>query len=353
MRVWHLLITNIISKLYPIMTVETHVFHDIVTTCDQVNWCSYSKWSPFFKDFIPKSVTLSPVPQAFLDYLNSESIRLPPPKYEQPVSANSDNEYSDWEDEYSENESNPCEEFKDFHQQIEKIVDKFSAVMVKLNWSAPKDAKWILINNSLRCITSADVYLVLNASDHAAHDLDGHIYDECEDKKEGTHLEPELVLKKWIADFNPALEFRVFIKNRRILGVSQRDVNHYEFLQELKSKFHQLIQDFQQTTLAKSAFPLNDYILDVYIPRPYKDITIIDINPFTRKWDSLLFTWHELLEKDNNGEFEVRLLTETNMGSLARREHSENQVPIEVVDALMNSEAMVELAKNWDLLNVK
>lgn len=333
------------------MTAETHVFHDIVTTCNQVNWCSYSQWSPYFKDFIPESTILRPLPQSFLDYLNSESIRLPPPKYEEPVTANSDNEYSDWEDDNEHNESNPCEEFQELHDQIDHVVGKYSAVMVKLNWSAPKDAKWILINNSLRCTSSGDVYLVLNASDHAAHDLDGHIYDECEDKDEGVHLEPELVLKKWIPDFNPALEFRVFVKNRRILGVSQRDPNHYEFLQELQSPFHKLIEKFHAKSLSKSKYPLADYILDIYIPRPYNDIVIIDINPFTRKWDSLLFTWHELLEKENNGNFELRLLTETNMGSLSRKEHSENQVPIEVVDALMNSEAMVELAKNWDLLS--
>lgn len=335
------------------MTVDTHVFHDIVTTCDQVNWCSFSKWSPFFKHLIPESTILRPVPQAFIDYLNSESIRLPPPKYEDPVTANSDNEYSDWEDDNELVPTNPCEDFQEFHDRIDNTIANYSAVMVKLNWSAPKDAKWILINNSLRCTSSGDVYLVLNASDHAAHDLDGHIYDECEDKDEGVHLEPELVLKKWIPDFNPALEFRVFIKNRRVLGVSQRDPNHYEFLHELQPKLHKLIQKFHQTTLAESQFPLADYILDIYLPRPYRDVVIIDINPFTRKWDSLLFTWHELLEKENNGEFELRLLTETNMGSLSRKEHSESQVPIEVVDALMNSEAMVELAKNWDLLSVQ
>lgn len=344
-------ITNHLHHPKTAMTVETHVFHKAAVTCAQVNWCSYSKWSSYFRDFLPQATVLTPVPQAFIDYLNSESIRLPPPKYADPIDANSDNEYSDWEDDVT-SETNPCSEFQEFHGEIEKTVEKYGSVIVKLNWSAPKDARWILINNSLQCISASDIYLVLNASDHAAHDLDGHIYDECDDKDDGVHLEPEIVVKKWIRDFNPALEFRVFIKNRRILGVSQRDVNHYEFLLELQPKLRNVIEKFQQNVISRSEFPLRDYIMDIYIPRPHNEIVIIDINPFTRKWDSLLFTWHELLEKDNTGEFELRVLTETNMGSLARRDHSENQVPIEVVDALMDSQAMIELAKNWDLLNV-
>lgn len=352
MFTWDFAKSELISSHFlHIMTGETHIFHQTVTQCHQVNWCSYSKWSPFFQDYLPKSKVLKPIPQAFLDYLNSESIRLPPPKYLNPVTANSDNEYSDWEDD-EENQSNPTADFQEFHEEIEKVIDQWGSVMAKLNWSAPKDAKWILINNSLKCTSAGEIYLVLNASDHAAHDLDGHIYDECVDKDDGTVMELELVLKKWIDDFNPALEFRVFIKNGKILGASQRDVNYYEFLQELQPRFHGLIKRFQQQTLSKSGFPLKDYILDIYIPRPYKDIVVIDINPFTRKWDSLLYTWHELLEKENNGEFELRLLTETNLGSLSRKEHSENQVPIEIVDALMNPNAMIELAKNWNPLKL-
>lgn len=338
------------------MTGETHVFHETHTTCDQVNWCSYSRWSPFFGDYTPEAHIIASVPSTFLDYLNSESIRLPPPKYD-PITMTSDNEYSDWEDEKDDSDwedenddSDPCASFQNFHQEVSKVVDRFGSVLVKLNWSAPKDARWLLINNSLRCTSASDIYLLLNASDHAAHDLDGHIYDECDDKDDGVKLETEVVLKKWIPELNPALEFRVFVRNRKVLGVSQRDINHYEFLTQVLPKVHLLMQNFQHDVLATSSFPLRDYIIDIYVPRPYDKVVVIDINPFNRKWDSILFTWHELLEKDNTGEFEVRLISEANIGRMSRVEHSENQVPIEVVDALMNSDTMIELAKNWNSL---
>lgn len=323
----------------------THYFKQTPTTTSQINWCSYSRWSPFFQDFTPDAKIFKLIPTAFLDYLNSESIRLPPAKYEDPVAANSDNEYSDWEDELLQ--ENPCAPFQEFHEKVQLVVEKWGSVLVKLNWSAPKDAKWILINNSLRCTSAGDIYLLLNASDHIAHDLENHIYDEAE--KDGDFMEPELVLKKWIPDMNPALEFRIFVKDRKILGVSQRDMNHYVFLHELQGVLHECVQKFYDAVISKTAFPLADYVMDVFIPRPYSKVTVVDINPFTRKWDGLLFTWNEMLEKENDGDFELRILTESNMGNI-RKDNSESQVPLEVVDASLNSEAMVELAKNWHLL---
>lgn len=348
--------SSVITNTSYSMTTDPYIFHKTKSSCADVNWCSYSRWSPFFSEFLPKAKVLSQVPQAFLDYLNTESIRLPPPKYEEKIISTSDNEYSDWEEEeeaVSGAVADPVAGFREFHESIEALVSKWKSVMVKLNWSAPKDAKWILINNSLQCTSALDIYLLLNASDHAAHDLDGHIYDECEDKDTGARLAPELVVKKWISDLNPALEFRIFVRDRRVVGVSQRDLNHYEFLADIKQKLTDTVTRFSESVLQKSEFPLTDYIVDVFIPRPYDKVVVLDVNPFERKWNSLLFTWHELLERRESDSFEMRIITETNLGSMSRKEHSENQVPIEVVDASLNSEAMVELAKEWNNLNVR
>ncbi|QRG38809.1 hypothetical protein FDK38_003227 [Candidozyma auris] len=330
------------------MTQETHVFNRIRVTCNKVNSCSYSNWHVHFKNHIPEAEVIKPLPPAFLKYLSADSIRLPTSAT---VERNDDNEYSDWEDDSEPSlAADPVEGFHDFHEKLKGIVDKFGKVLVKTNWSAGKDAKWILINNSLQCTSVNDIYLLLNSSDHIAHDLDRHIYDECEDRDEGPYMEPELVVKKWIFDFNPALEFRIFIKDRKFLGVSQRNPGHYIFLEEVLPKLKEALTNFQASVIAKTTFPAYDYIMDVYIPRPYNKVTIIDVNPFTRKWDSLLFTWHELLEKENDGNFELRIITETNMGHLARKDHSESQVPLEVVGAANDSQAMVELAREWSSL---
>ncbi|KAF3991716.1 hypothetical protein FT663_02589 [Candidozyma haemuli var. vulneris] len=329
------------------MTKETHVFNRLQVSCAQVNQCSYSNWYPYFKQHATEAKVLKPLPQAFLDYLSADSIRLPTSAS---VQRNDENEYSDWEDDESSYNGNPVEHFQEFHEKLKETVDGYGRVLVKTNWTAGKDAKWILINNSLQCTSVNDVYLLLNASDHIAHDLDRHIYDDCEDKDEGPYIEPELVVKKWINDFNPALEFRIFIKDKKILGVSQRDPGHYIYLEDLIPQLKDVIHDFHAEVISGSAFPLRDYILDVYVPRPYKKVYVIDVNPFVRKWDSLLFTWHELLEKDNDGKFELRVITETNMGHLSRKDNSESQVPIEVVGAANDSQAMVELAREWSAL---
>lgn len=320
-----------------------HVFIETKVNCYQVNQCLYTSWSRHFPGHTPPAKVWKGLPPAFLEYLESDSITLPPPQYIE-AQPNSDNEYSDWEDEPQA--ENPCAAFADLDKEISDTVRQWRKVMVKLNWSAPKDAKWILINNSLQCVSAADVYLLLNALDHVAHDLDGHIYDECDDKADGQHMEPELVIKKWI-DINPALEFRLFVRDGCLVGASQRDPNHYQFLAGIKDKLESTISDFYASVLRTSSFPLGSYIMDVYIASPYTKVTIIDVNPFTRKWDGLLYTWHELLELSPD-EFELRILTETNMGALARKEHSENQVPIEIVGALMDTEAMIALAKTMN-----
>lgn len=328
------------------MTGSTHYFHNTELRAAELDLTSYSAWSPYFADHVVPAKVITPVPTSFVDYLNSESIRLPPPKYEEPLHANSDNEYSDWEDENVE--SNPTEAFSEFHAAVEAAFQNWPRVIVKLNFSAPKDAKWMMINNLIQCTSARDIYMLLNASDHVAHDLDMKIYDECSDSaRKGIPL--EVVIKKWIDDFNPALEFRIFVRNRKIVGVSQRDMNHYQYLATLQPAIKRAIQQFNNDTLQTTEYPLRNFIMDVYIPRPHRHVIVLDINPWSHSWDTYLFTWNELEEKDNDGDFDVRIITETNIGSLARKDYSESQVPIEVVDASMNADAMVELARTWNV----
>lgn len=304
----------------------TVVFHKTLVSAAEISLCLYSRWSAYFN--VPEAIVLSDVPQTFIDYLNSDSIKVAPTRPLEYV--------GDWT---SEEAQNPYESFHDFHSRLESAISRLGKVIVKTNWSAPKDAKWILLNNTLECTKPEDVYLLLNASDHVGHDLDGHAYDECEDK--GPRQPVEIVLKKVIPDFNPALEFRVFVKRGQVIGVSQRNLHHFAFLKDIVPKVKATIESFE----LPRDFPLRDYIMDVYVAAPYDKILVLDINPFTRKWDSLLYTWHELMERDAG--FEVRIINETNMGALSRKEYSELQVPIEVVGASVDSEAMVELMKNW------
>lgn len=176
--------------------------------------------------------------------------------------------------------------------------------MPKLNWSAPKDATWISATNSLECKTANDVYLLLKSSDFVTHDLqhayDGTVDDTLSDPtSEQTASETpsdtgfHLVLRKYF-QLNPSLEFRCFVRNRQLLGICQRDLNHFDFLVALCPKLQDLIVAFFEKHI-KAVFPGQNFAFDVYIPPPHERVWLVDFNPWDRRTDPLLFSWLELL----------------------------------------------------------
>ncbi|KAG5418989.1 CDC123 [Candida metapsilosis] len=319
-------------------------------TVDEILQCSFSRWCDLFKDHLYPYRVINPLPPSFIEYLLSDGIKLA--TKQEKLEQTSDNEYSDWEEEDVTEPEPVHSKFIDLHDQINKYVQELGGkVIPKLNWSAPKDASWLIPGNTIRCIEANDIYLLLKSSDHIVDDL-LHPFSEVENAND-IKVAYELVLKKWI-DINPALEFRVFVKDGKILGVSQRDLNYYDFLDDLQSELNEKMHEFVYSK-AVSKLQLNKFILDVYIPRPFDKVYIVDVNPFSRKSDSLLFTWNELLirtPKDDN-DYEFRLINETNIGAFAKKQYSESQVPIDVVGAANDTEALINLAREWDKLQSK
>lgn len=315
--------------------------------------CSYSSWSRHFpKENLIEAKVLSPIPSEFLGYLTADGIRLEDNPYEYIIN-NSDNDYSDWEDEQQNNDSNnnqisQIHSFQEFHESVKStILALDNSVVPKLNWSAPKDAKWMLINNSLECRDTNDIYLLLKSSDHIVDDID-NAFDGISEETDSFPF--ELVLKKFV-DVNPALEFRVFIKDSNIVGISSRDMNHYPYLAlELPTIRSTIELFFNQYG---RSFSESSYILDLYIPKPYTKVTIIDVNPFSPKAESYLYTWDELLSPLPQDEFEFRIVPENNTGSFATKEFSESQVPFDVVDAAVDTSSMVQLMREWRALQEK
>lgn len=62
------------------------------------------------------------------------------------------------------------------------------------------------------------MFLLLKSSDFINHDLN-HAFEHCEDEAETStpNVEYQLVLKKW-HNIQPSMEFRVFVKNKEIIG---------------------------------------------------------------------------------------------------------------------------------------
>ncbi|EXJ62458.1 hypothetical protein A1O7_02895 [Cladophialophora yegresii CBS 114405] len=276
---------------------------------------SFHSWYPRFRSLTPKA-RLVPLSQPFLDYLRADGIILPP-EHKSPAS---DAEDSGYDDEASddaasadtEEEVDPSESWPEVHDAIATTIRELGGKVVpKLNWSAPKDATWIATTNDMECRTPNDVYLLLKSSDFITHDLE-HAFDGCSvagavadcplrDSATSGDSVPvpipsvpyHLVLRKAF-NLNPSLEFRCFVRQGRVIAISQREMNHFDFLFELRDRFGALIRDFVEDRLVRG-FPDDNFVADVYIPPPHEKVWLIDVNPWAPRTDPLLFSWLELL----------------------------------------------------------
>jgi hypothetical protein len=276
--------------------------------------------------------------QPFLDYLRADGIVLPP-------EANADD--SGYEDEENDN-TDPSEQWPGVHESIRQAIDTLGGKVVpKLNWSAPKDATWISATNDMECRTPNDVYLLLKSSDFITHDLEQAL-DGCVDQAEVPY---RLVLRKSF-NLNPALEFRCFVRNKRLIAISQREMNYFEFLFDLRNSFKAKINEFLERL---ADFPEENFVFDVYIPPPHEKVWLIDINPWAPRTDPLLFSWLEILripepEEDTIFDPEFRLVgrDDPEAYQFASTKYSAHKLPREVVDASMAPGGMKDMMEEWN-----
>ena len=219
-----------------------------------------------------------------------------PPEGQPADDIDDDQSFSDGE----EPEDDPSSEWPEIHSSIlDTIRELGGRVHPKLNWSAPKDATWISATNSMECMTPNDIYLLFKSSDFITHDLE-HAFDGCTPDPSLSETETEipfhLVLRKSVPSVVTSMEFRCFVRRRQIIGICQRELNHYDFLPSLIPTLQELIHDFFEEKL-QHTFPDENFVFDVYVPRPKENarVWLIDINPWAPRTDPLLFSWLELL----------------------------------------------------------
>ena len=288
-------------------------------TKDHIQNCSYDSWFPKYRSSCLKSRIIS-LPPEFVSYLHEDGIILADDDGTGEGTNEEDEEWhsagatrsrvqeiesSDEEDDDSDpgeaERLPPNQRFPQVHREIkEKIAELGGAVAPKLNWSSPKDAKWISPHqNTLKCTSPNDIYLLLKSSSFVSHDL-VHAFDGCTDAPSSRPFRPVLVLRPF---FTPhvALEFRCFVKHRSLIAVSQRDLNYYSFLGGLREALSEKISAFFENTL-RFSFSDASFTFDVYVPESHfaddglGKVRLIDINPWASRTDSLLFSWQELLD---------------------------------------------------------
>ncbi|KAK3650575.1 hypothetical protein LTR56_006280 [Elasticomyces elasticus] len=362
--------------------------------------CSYHNWHPKYKAVTPKS-RIIPLTQAFLEYLRADGIVLPDDEEDRPVHewdsdsgvfSASDNPNDDSEEE----DDDIAEGWRDVHETIKSTIAELGGkVLPKLNWSAPKDATWMNAN-TMECRTPNDIYLLLKSSDFITHDLE-HPFDDTVTTPACTIKQAEipyhLVLRKAF-QMNPSLEFRCFVRNRRLLCMCQRDLNHFDFLEPMEGKLRSLIQQFFDLRM-RDTFEDENFVMDVYVPAPYNRVWLVDVNPWAPRTDPLLFSWLEILtmpeppvegtegfvrlslngdahitdegvdgqadDEDSDSdsdssadeelwlpEFRLVKHNDPEAYSFATPQYSAHKLPKDVVDASQSGEGLREFARDWE-----
>ena len=197
--------------------------------------------------------------------------------------------------------------WRDIHNAVKNTIAGLGGKVVpKLNWSAPKDATWMNANTMV-CHNPSEVYLLLKSSDFITHDLE-QAFDDTVESPSATlttdSIPYHLVLRKAVTQWNPSVEFRCFVRRRRLLCICQRDLNHFDFLFSMSGRLRSLIQEFFDIRL-RDTFPDENFVFDVYVPPPHERVWLVDINPWAPRTDPLLFSWMEILNMPEPPKDEV------------------------------------------------
>ena len=342
-------------------------------TCQEKLNCSFDSWYKQFRKQTIKS-RIIPINKTFIDYLKKDGLKLPPQiqnEMDNYYELDSDNDsgydndpnFKDENENDGDSKSNQQEQNDDndidytqMDELFAKIREKISAlkdaVIPKLNWSAPKDAKWIN-GETLKCENITQILLLLKSSQFVQHDLfypfhgccDYEIAstsntDKSKDKDEKTNFEFEykLILRKY-SNLHPNREFRCFIYNKKILAITQRnDDDYFEELQSEKArdKLSECINEFFES-FVMNEFMNDKYVMDVYVDKEYK-VYIIDFNPFYEFTDcGVSLTWIDICKLikhhgDKKKKIMLGYVDKTETAKIKFNSKSQYRYPIDAVD---------------------
>jgi len=253
------------------------------------------------------------------------------------LSDDDDNDHEEEEDVEGQQYSFPA-----LDARIRQVVKEYGSVFPKLNFSSPKDASWILPPSSpLKCTCPADVYLLLKSSDFVSHDLSkDSIFEGCEflPPASSPPYELELVLRKWYS-VDRSRELRCFVRQDILLGISQRDFNYYDFLNEpaTGAQIIMAVERFWQMNIKGNWESSGDYIFDILLTRDLSGAHIIDFNPYAPRTDPLLFTYEDLftlLTRNRSSTPQLKVIDSRTHPAVTRNApmNQHNMIPFEALN---------------------
>jgi hypothetical protein len=351
-------------------------FTPIPSTSHPYYHCSIAYWYPIFSDITFRTILL-PLSDAVADWLVQDGITLPDIDGAFPTRVrdeyDSDDEYGDNDDgsntssdhgsERSRSSSNshpdPPPELLDVYARLESgIVALGGSVIPKMQWSCPKDASWMLPNNTLKCATPDEVFLLLKSSDRVAHDIEtmnglrqsnSQAERSSSDSPKSTIASPNeeerdnfghvIAVKKWY-DLKPGREFRCFVKDGVLFAISQRDGEFHQHLVDNLKTYRDDIVSFFYTSI-RPRLSMKDIVFDCYVPQNSAKLRLMDFNPYGGEYctQPLLFTWEEIhsIAADSNSRntstrVDMRVITDPQAtGAIAPSETAMYGVPYDFV----------------------
>jgi len=190
------------------------------------------------------------------------------------------------------------------NERIDKAITHFPrGVFVRLGSRSPKDV-WA---TSLKCTDGRKALEFLTMSERVYDDLQLAVYN---------NYQPHIAVREWV-DIPWHQEFRVLIKDKRIVGVSQYDhFKPYPREDTHEGRDEETIRWVVDTFFAdylKPALHIDTTIADLWIKvRAYDNTRVwetklIEINPFITWTDPCLFSWRDLDKWSKKEPYEVRL----------------------------------------------
>ncbi|KAJ7784611.1 D123-domain-containing protein [Mycena metata] len=314
----------------------------------------FSSWYPVFSSISVKSTILRPLPREFVDYLHSDGVYVPEGSDDLPAESTLSDDEDD-SDEGSDDSEGVQRRFAfpELDAQIRECIQTYGSVFPKLNFSSPKDASWILPASSpLKCTSPADVYMLLKSSDFITHDLTPElVFEGCTPADSPPTYELELVLRKWYP-VDRSRELRCFVRQNILLGISQRDTNYYDFLNDepTRSGIISSVRTFWETRIQTKWEGPPDYTFDFLLTRDLARGHILDFNPYAPRTDPLLFTYDDLhaLSLLPTDAAELRVIDSRSHPAATSNApaNQHNMIPFEAL-SLSNGRDINEFSEAW------
>lgn len=167
---------------------------------------------------------------------------------------------------------------------------------VRLGSRSGKDSVYARMHGLRVKTAKAAIQLLTQGSERVAFDLQLALHHG---------YTPHLFVRQWV-DMPPWAEFRCFLKERRLVGISQYDckrAGHYPEIARHAGDIQKAITSFLPRFLEASH--LDDVVADVFCLPGDRGwgVHLIELNPFFPKTDPCLFSWSRPEEFDGSLRF--------------------------------------------------